>query len=74
MFITHSVEEAVLLGDRIFVMTSRPGQIYADLTIDLPKPRDPTAHDFSDRRREVEHLLKQASAETGDTVAAPMVA
>jgi NitT/TauT family transport system ATP-binding protein len=39
IFITHSVQEAVQLADRIVVMTPRPGRIYKEVPIDLPRPR-----------------------------------
>lgn len=39
LFITHSLEEAVALGDRVLVMTSRPGEIKAEFPIDLERPR-----------------------------------
>jgi NitT/TauT family transport system ATP-binding protein len=61
MFITHSVEEAVLLGDRVLVMSARPGQIMADIGIPLPRPRDPTSLEFNEHRREITRLLEQAS-------------
>lgn len=67
MFITHSVEEAVLLGDRVLVMTARPGQILADVPIQFARPRDPTGHEFNDCRRDIEDLLKRASTLTADT-------
>ena len=40
IFITHDIEEAVYLGDRIGVITGSPGRINRTFTIDLPKPRD----------------------------------
>ena len=39
LFITHDVEEAVLLSDRIYVLTARPARVKAEITVDLPRPR-----------------------------------
>lgn len=52
LFITHNVEEAVLLSDRVIVMSSRPGRIVAEIEIDLPRPRS-----LDDRQHPRHHEL-----------------
>ena len=39
VFVTHSIDEAIVLGDRILVMSSRPGQIQDILPVEIPRPR-----------------------------------
>jgi NitT/TauT family transport system ATP-binding protein len=41
VFVTHSLEEAVLLGDRVVVISSRPGQVVGDFPVPFPRPRRP---------------------------------
>jgi ABC-type nitrate/sulfonate/bicarbonate transport system ATPase subunit len=53
IFITHSVDEAIYLADRVVVMTPRPGRIRAIIDVDLPRPRDPTSPAFGAYLRRV---------------------
>ena len=69
VFITHSIDEAILLGDRVVVMSPRPGKIREILTVHLPRPRDINA-----MRGEQEYLrLRKHIWEglRGDAPAAP---
>lgn len=40
VFVTHDIEEAVYLGDRVVVLTARPARIREELVLELPRPRD----------------------------------
>jgi NitT/TauT family transport system ATP-binding protein len=40
MFVTHAIDEAVLMGDRVIVLAGRPAHIRAVREVDLPRPRD----------------------------------
>jgi NitT/TauT family transport system ATP-binding protein len=42
LFVTHSIPEAVMLGDRVIVLSERPSRVLEDVTIDIPRPRDLT--------------------------------
>jgi len=57
IFVTHSVEEAVLLADRVLVMSAGPGRIENDIMIDLPRPRDVSSPEFNAVRRDVARRL-----------------
>ena len=57
LFITHAIEEAILLADRIIVMSPGPGRITAEVAVDLPRPRDVSSAPFNALRRDVSALL-----------------
>jgi ABC-type nitrate/sulfonate/bicarbonate transport system ATPase subunit len=57
VFVTHAVEEAVLMSDRVVVMTAGPGRIEQDTRLELQRPRDITAIEFNEVRRDITRYL-----------------
>lgn len=63
LFITHSIDEALILGDRVLVMTAHPGRIKAIVSVDIPRPRDilllRSSPRFAQLYRNIWHLLQE---------------
>ena len=59
MFVTHSIEEAIYLADRIVVMTYRPGTVKRDILVELARPRDPASGEFNALKRELGQLVME---------------
>ncbi len=62
LFVTHDIDEAILLSDRIYVMTPRPGQIKAEVCVEIPRPRNLVETESDERfirlRREILSLIR----------------
>ena len=68
LFITHDLDEAIFLGDRILVMSRGPGRIVKELRVNLPRPRDfdvVTTLEYMEAKRTILNLLKGMSHENG---------
>jgi NitT/TauT family transport system ATP-binding protein len=67
VFVTHDIDEAVFLADRVVVMSSRPGRIVADVPISLPRPRDADtllSLDFLELKRKCSVLIREQTLAT----------
>ena len=59
LFVTHSVDEALYLSDRVVVLTKRPSTIHKVLDLSWPRPRDRTAPEFTQLRRDILAWLEE---------------
>ncbi len=58
IFITHNVEEACYLADRILILSNKPASVKEDLRLDMPRPRDIASPEFVEKRVHVENAIK----------------
>lgn len=71
IFVTHDVDEALFLSDRVLVLTQRPGRIKAGFQVDLPRPRNLdllTSPEFMRLKREAMQALKPEDATPGEAL------
>ena len=60
IFVTHSIDEAIYLSDRVVVLSPRPGRIVADVAVDLPRPRYATDVKSLPRFGQLRHVVREA--------------
>lgn len=58
IFITHNIEEAIYLADRIIILTNKPAKIKEELVVDMPRPRNITSEKFVELRKYVTEQIK----------------
>jgi sulfonate transport system ATP-binding protein len=69
LFVTHDIDEAIYMSDRILVMTPAPGRIDRKIEIDLSRPRDRTSESFLRLRSDILDHLHLAGKTTADASA-----
>src|SRR6202161_2500291 len=68
LLVTHNIEEAVLLADRVLVLSSNPGRIRAELSVELPRPRDRHDESFQGLVDQIYGIMTGSSTEVAKQV------
>ena len=63
VFVTHNLEEAVFLGDRVVVLSAKPARIVATVDVKLPRPRDPLSAEFTRLRAKCVEIMQSLDTE-----------
>jgi NitT/TauT family transport system ATP-binding protein len=71
IFVTHSIDEAIKLSDRITIMTPRPGRVAEIKAVDLARPRDPTDPTMVHLAADVKRWLRQQAFESAPAMRVP---
>jgi ABC-type nitrate/sulfonate/bicarbonate transport system ATPase subunit len=68
IFVTHNLEEAVFLGDRMIILSTKPARIQADIAVALPRPRDILSPEFTRLRARCAQILSSMSDASAATL------
>jgi NitT/TauT family transport system ATP-binding protein len=63
LFVTHDIEEAVCISDRIVVISPKPSRVEESIPVDMPHPRDKTGPECNSLRRRIIDLLRRLCGE-----------
>jgi ABC-type nitrate/sulfonate/bicarbonate transport system ATPase subunit len=73
LFVTHDIEEAIFLANRVVVMTARPGRIKSEIAVDLPHPRVytmKTTSEFARMKAELTEAIREEAIKAAEELAA----
>ncbi len=71
LLVTHNIEEAIQLADRVVVLSRRPGHVLSEVRVDLPRPRDRKSSAFYDLTDRVYSLITEGSGASAPPAAPP---
>ena len=66
LFVTHNVREAVRLGDRVVLLSSRAGRVVAEFAVEIPRPRRIESHPVADLASTITARLREEVRRHGD--------
>jgi ABC-type nitrate/sulfonate/bicarbonate transport system ATPase subunit len=71
VFVTHNLEEAVFLGDRVIVLSAKPARLIANVDVSLPRPRNPLSPEFTRIRGTCAEIMQSLDMTAGLAAGSP---